>query len=514
MKKKKTLFQQIPVQAIRNTHPAPEIGCPTDLYYTRIANDIFKHLANDIQKGNFTESEARKIAINIAAYFEDQVSEFGLWRAFVTKHKEMFGKWLPFYNTDEEYYEDEVNIQDVAFIIWQTLTAMRNGRIVNPENFGLNLISIGIYSILEKEFEKAPINEAMKLYIYFPEHLTTFLPLKLMCNWLVSRSYLFSTSRFLSQDIDNLKNTFLGSLNMKSNPSIAEYSAISAAGIDYCSAPLALKPKEWLATMCQLNGIDKDTIDDILNLEGESPNVYFIHKVEKDDYIQVESVEGKEYTIDYDSFEEGSGRSRLTENRIMIAQIAKYRDRWHINGFASFFEDEKPEVAKQKFEAMKVSQKEKDSQNPELLHSPETVAKAMKKYRGRRLFFFHNSNEASQWWKETFGQEFKIGAKEQESFKNGMLLFFTDDYRTLLSNSVEAIKDRSNPAYDKEAAMGEALHLLGDRNSAPKELVTYLIDKKLLPDARFNSMLGPRRGKAQVQENMRFIARFLRNEPI
>ena len=54
----------------------------------------------------------------MAAYFEDVISGMGIWRAFILTHKELYGKYLPFYTPDDHYYDDEVNLEDVRFLLW------------------------------------------------------------------------------------------------------------------------------------------------------------------------------------------------------------------------------------------------------------------------------------------------------------------------------------------------------------------------------------------------------------
>ena len=39
-------------------------------------------------------------------------------QAFILTHKELYGKYLPFYTPDDHYYDDEVNLEDVRFLLW------------------------------------------------------------------------------------------------------------------------------------------------------------------------------------------------------------------------------------------------------------------------------------------------------------------------------------------------------------------------------------------------------------
>lgn len=87
-------------------------------------------------------------------YLEDVISEAGIWRSFVEKMHELYGKYLPIYNLDDDYLLDEPNQQDVAFIIWYTLLRHRGDHVgfINPET--PNIMDI-IVSVDDGVFRKA-----------------------------------------------------------------------------------------------------------------------------------------------------------------------------------------------------------------------------------------------------------------------------------------------------------------------------------------------------------------------
>ena len=58
---------------------------------------------------SFEKDEVKQISIRMAAYFEDVISGLNIWRSFITEHKALYGKFLPFYTPDDHYYDDEVN---------------------------------------------------------------------------------------------------------------------------------------------------------------------------------------------------------------------------------------------------------------------------------------------------------------------------------------------------------------------------------------------------------------------
>ena len=80
------------------------VASASDAYYVKLANKIHDYIRfaglNDI----LTEFEQHNLAKLITFYFEDVISDVGIWRAFVAVHKEMYGKYLPFYDVDESRY--------------------------------------------------------------------------------------------------------------------------------------------------------------------------------------------------------------------------------------------------------------------------------------------------------------------------------------------------------------------------------------------------------------------------
>ena len=63
----------------------------------------------------------KKLCLYTAAYFGDVVSGLGLWQAFIKTHLALDDTSLPFYTMRPDYIKDEINEEDIRFIIWNTL---------------------------------------------------------------------------------------------------------------------------------------------------------------------------------------------------------------------------------------------------------------------------------------------------------------------------------------------------------------------------------------------------------
>ena len=145
-------------------HPYKQ-STPVDSYYTTIANRIYDILVQTELINSFEGDEAKQLCIRMAAYFEDVISELGIWRAYITTAKELYGKYLPFYTPDDHYYDDEANLEDVRFLLWhftQQYHGYRKGTFVSPDNPTNEWAARLIYQIFWDEWTTAPENNRMK----------------------------------------------------------------------------------------------------------------------------------------------------------------------------------------------------------------------------------------------------------------------------------------------------------------------------------------------------------------
>ena len=85
-----------------------------DIYYTGIANRIYDILKETKLDSVFAEPDnLRIVTMSIAGWFEDVISQNGIWQTFTTECEKTYGRRLPFYDTGNSYYPDEINIEDV-----------------------------------------------------------------------------------------------------------------------------------------------------------------------------------------------------------------------------------------------------------------------------------------------------------------------------------------------------------------------------------------------------------------
>mgnify|MGYP000222972977 FL=1 len=96
-------------------HPYTAVQ-PSDSYFVNLSNKLYGACTLTTLPDIFR----KKLSMYIAAYLEDQISELGLWQSFTAEHKRLYGRYLPFYPTNSNYVADEINEEDIRFIIWNT----------------------------------------------------------------------------------------------------------------------------------------------------------------------------------------------------------------------------------------------------------------------------------------------------------------------------------------------------------------------------------------------------------
>ena len=85
----------ITLRDIRKGHPFG-VSSSTDKDYADIANTVMAMLRYTPFCTERSDEEMKRMAIKLTLYFEDMVSEIGLWHSFVRKYQQLYGKPLPF----------------------------------------------------------------------------------------------------------------------------------------------------------------------------------------------------------------------------------------------------------------------------------------------------------------------------------------------------------------------------------------------------------------------------------
>lgn len=199
----------------------------SDNYFVELSNRIIEkikldHVHTEIKK---------KCAIYLSAYLEDLISCLGIWKAFTGKCKDLYNTPIPFYNIGDDYVEEEVNVEDIRFIIWNTLYNNNHSKLpINPMDKSIEMSAIDVYDILLDAYEYAPENDNLNGYL---NNFIDEKDAKEKLSWLFGHTYL-------------------------TQPSVEAYVKDLSHTEKYTvpCGPLALFLYEWLEIICT-DGVEK-----------------------------------------------------------------------------------------------------------------------------------------------------------------------------------------------------------------------------------------------------------------
>lgn len=91
---------------------------PTDKWYLDFATSILP----SVEASPLFCKEDRHVrantAIALGMYFQDAIAQNGGWKLFTEAHQKIYGTHLPFYLLTDNYVPDEINPEDIAFVLW------------------------------------------------------------------------------------------------------------------------------------------------------------------------------------------------------------------------------------------------------------------------------------------------------------------------------------------------------------------------------------------------------------
>ena len=155
--KKQKIYMQMWLKAHRRVKIVD-----TDQWYLDFANSLLPDIAGSAWGASESYEVQKRMALAFALYLEDCVADGGNWRQFIHWHKENHGRYLPFYALTEDYLPDEINREDVAFLLWGIDDPAGDdycGSVENPMDRDLLELAGVIYERLDAAFESAPVSE-------------------------------------------------------------------------------------------------------------------------------------------------------------------------------------------------------------------------------------------------------------------------------------------------------------------------------------------------------------------
>lgn len=470
------------------------VASASDTYYVRLANKIRDYIRFAGLTGLLTDIEQHNLAKLITYYFEDVISDVGIWRAFVTAHKEMYGKYLPFYDVDEsQYYTDEINREDIRFLIWMGIQQYQEGTFINPENPGLVQLADTLYALLDKEFENAPINTELVEQMYNPKWFEDFYLMKDWCAQIYRSAYLLQDEQEWDHE-DEVEEEFSKVLE---DDNVRDYAIISY--LAFCSpiGPLALTVPEWAKYMLKNRGMEREA-ELFAGIKCLPYNLYLLKEYDAE-VLTLEALDGTLYTVERSSMDSLQDDALEKHHSLIVSLAVCNGGNWQVCGATSWFENSED------FYKIREEKGEKTADDKVLYD------RLMKVTGNYPLIYFAGREDWMQWLDKNIGLASDFVEPEQmEEGRNIAVFIFPDGQLSILPGGALCIKDDRNPYYNPVQAKKQAIDFLVVPEMVSKEMLHYLLEHRMLPDAQINSLQSPERGRQLIQENIDFVARFSR----
>jgi hypothetical protein len=311
-----------------------------DSYYWTLCNKVLKIILNtDIRKRFDTDEAPILLACLLVAYFEDVISETKQFSSFTEQHKKMYGTYLPFYNTDNEYYTDEVNLYDIYFLFWYYSSVLDESKLHDPffgDNPGFVVACEKICDLFDEEFEKAPQNEVMQAFFQL-DASAGVTQIRAVLEFLLNGSFWNKTS-FAIRMADEVNELLEEEKKEEKEYSMDRIEAylydISVEEIfNFHSPVLALRTNEMLANMI---GVEHPLYDTIRNISERKTGLFLFREEQPgvDIFEHIPSGTRIRLSQEYSMFE----REQLVAGKsCCLMGIVEWGDVWQQMGMASLF---------------------------------------------------------------------------------------------------------------------------------------------------------------------------------
>ena len=476
-------------------HPYKQTNS-VDQYYVGIANEIHKRLYSSTIADAFEEEEnIRYTSLCLAAWFEDVISQTGIWQAFTAECRKRYGAYLPFYPIKGDYFPDEINLEDIRFLLWHHIQYLCRGiSAINPENPGIEQTAQEIYGLLAEEYETAPENERMQEFLYHSAMgEEDFFHYREILDWFHYQCY------FNIENVAQCRDEAERLLDdEKITPEMAEtliYATRTSLTFKGRRNLLSLTSPEWLALIGnahpehQLWGKVKVRENSCYLLEKEDDRYLYVKDLCSED-------EG-EFKITKKSLNLSAIRSREVGKSTLICELIYFGNAWWQCGM----------LLENKYDQKMAEYVDDLTKQKEKTNEKAAFHDFIKASGGKSFVFCQSQEEISDFLLNKMDYNLKEGLDiPRINTENGAMLMANPHTGLHIQFKLcECIKSPDNPNYNKEEAEKNAIMFIVNPDIIPYQLSCILQDEGMLPDAYLNSLQGKEYGQEFIRKNAHFL---------
>ena len=476
-------------------HPYKQTNS-VDQYYVGIANEIHKRLYSSTIADAFEEEEnIRYTSLCLAAWFEDVISQTGIWQAFTAECRKRYGAYLPFYPIKGDYFPDEINLEDIRFLLWHHIQYLCRGiSAINPENPRIEQTAQEIYGLLAEEYETAPENERMQEFLYHSAMgEEDFFRYREILDWFHYQCY------FNIENVAQCRDEAERLLDdEKITPEMAEtliYATRTSLTFKGRRNLLSLTSPEWLAL------IGKAHPEHQLwgKVKARENSCYLLEK-EDDEYLYVKdlcSEDEGEFKITKKSLNLSAIRSREVGKSTLICELIYFGNAWWQCGM----------LLENKYDQKIAEYVDDLTKQKEKTNEKATFHDFIKASGGKSFVFCQSQEEISDFLLNKMDYNLKEGLDiPRINTENGAMLMANPHTGLHIQFKLcECIKSPDNPNYNKEEAEKNAIMFIVNPDIIPYQLSCILQDEGMLPDAYLNSLQRKEYGQEFIRKNAHFL---------
>ena len=476
-------------------HPYKQTNS-VDQYYVGIANEIHKRLYSSTIADAFEEEEnIRYTSLCLAAWFEDVISQTGIWQAFTAECRKRYGAYLPFYPIKGDYFPDEINLEDIRFLLWHHIQYLCRGiSAINPENPGIEQTAQEIYGLLAEEYETAPENERMQEFLYHSAMgEEDFFHYREILDWFHYQCY------FNIENVAQYRDEAERLLDdEKITPEMAEtliYATRTSLTFKGRRNLLSLTSPEWLALIGnahpehQLWGKVKVRENSCYLLEKEDDRYLYVKDLCSED-------EG-EFKITKKSLNLSAIRSREVGKSTLICELIYFGNAWWQCGM----------LLENKYNQKMAEYVDDLTKQKEKTNEKAAFHDFIKASGGKSFVFCQSQEEISDFLLNKMGYGLKedLDIPRIHTETGAMLMANPHTGLHIQFKLCECIKSPDNPNYNKEEAEKNAIMFIVNPDIIPYQLSCILQDEGMLPDAYLNSLQRKEYGQEFIRKNAHFL---------
>ena len=507
-------------------HPYDDVTS-IDNYYIGLCNHVLKIiLQSEIAKFIDNSKEEKKIACVLVSYFEDVISETQLFSAFTRLHNRMYGKKLPFYEISDDYYDDEVNIHDIYFLIWYQISVQNKDIIIDPcfENSEAFLDAVTeIDNLFNNEFEKAPQNDRLQKYLQISAD-SDVKSVREKISFIACKSYLWESvfDNYIKEVLDKYKEKSKGKdiIVLDEHTEMKIYDQRIHFYFNEYLPLLSMRVNDYYA---EVLGNENTEYQFIKNISKRIFGSFLIRKIDRDGFL-IEHLTSKKQLRLSNEFTSLQGIKLIENETVLSLGLVKWKnDVWQNQGgcIINTLTELKGEdiISRHLFDDE--NQKLESIQQLEKAFLELTDGKRMVYFRGKRAYSeFHlklarkhakivkpdiTDQELDKTYKNLIAQiERNLPFEDDETF--GIFFNSIGGIEIYMEGVISCMKDKNNPYYDAHDEFDLCDLIIIDTFS--KEFINYILENDLI-NLNCGDYENPDMFKI-IMENLDFLLRFYR----